>query len=258
LFKKAQIRSQLAGEGICDWKHLSEKLTQHETSIEHLNNLRTWVELQVRLKKNQTIDKEIQELIKKDTLHWKHVMVRIIVVVKCLGIHNLAFRGTNENIYEESNGNFLGLLEMIAEFDLVMQHHFRLIQDKMIHYHYLSHKIQNELIEILTSKVKNTIIEKIKEAKYFSVILDCTPDASHKEQMPLIIRCVEVSSNPIKIEEYFLEFLNVVDTFGLAFFNELQDVLNSYSLNIDNVRGQSYDNGSNMKGKNIGVQKKSA
>lgn len=48
LFKKAQIRSQLAGEGICDWKHLSEKLTQHETSLEHLNNLRTWIELQIR------------------------------------------------------------------------------------------------------------------------------------------------------------------------------------------------------------------
>ena len=41
LFKKVQIRSQLAGEGICDRKNLSEKLTQHETSVEHLNNLRT-------------------------------------------------------------------------------------------------------------------------------------------------------------------------------------------------------------------------
>lgn len=191
LFKTMNSRSQLTSEGIRDWKHLGEKLKQHESSIEHLTNLRSCVELQIRLKTNQTIDTELQELIKKDTLHWKNVIVRIIAVVKCLAIHNLAFRGTNEKIYEDGNGNFLGLLEMIVEFDPVMQHHFQLIQDKRIHYHYLSHKIQNELIAILASNVKHAIIQKIKTAKYFSVILDCTPDASHKEQMTLILRCVD-------------------------------------------------------------------
>ena len=95
-------------------------------------NLKTWTQTRLRLRKNETIDKELQERIKKDTQHWKEVFVRIIAVVKCLVEYNLAFRGTNEKIYEKSNGNFLGVLQMIAEFDPVMKHHFQLIQEKKI------------------------------------------------------------------------------------------------------------------------------
>lgn len=58
LFKTMNSRSQLTSEGTRDWKHLGEKLKQHESSIEHLTNLKSCIELQIRLKTNQTIDTE--------------------------------------------------------------------------------------------------------------------------------------------------------------------------------------------------------
>jgi hypothetical protein len=256
LFKKDRMGTQLANDGINDWRNLSSKLKSHETSSEHCMNVGAWVELETRLQKNITIDKDVQNQINREKEYWKEVLVRIIDAVKYLARTNQAFRGDNEKIYDENNGNFCQLIQAFVEFDPVMKEHVRRIQNREIHHHYLSHKIQNELILLLASEIKSAIVKRIKEAEYFLVILDCTPDVNHEEQMSLIIRCVEVSTSPIKVKEFVLGFLKVDDTSGLGLFNKLKEVLETLGLDIENIRVQGYDNGSNMRGKNRGVQKR--
>ncbi|GKB66542.1 zinc finger MYM-type protein 1-like protein [Tanacetum coccineum] len=74
--------------------------------------------------------------------------------------------------------------------------------------------------------------------------------------MSLILRYVNVSSTCVSVEESFLGFLNIDDTTGQGLFDVTQAELKALDLDIDDVRGQGYDNGSNMKGKHRGVQKK--
>ena len=46
------------------------------------------------------------------------------------------------------------------------------------------------------------------------------------------------------------------DTSGQGLFNELINALRTLELDLGDLRGQGYDNGSNMKGNHKGVQKK--
>ena len=130
LFKQEENTFQLANKGTNDWKNISYRLKSHETSNEHMQNMRRWIELERRLQKNLTIDKALQDQINKDREHWRQVFVRIVSVVSFLCKNNLAFRGSTETIYEENNGNFLGIIEMITEFDPIMKEHLLRIQEK--------------------------------------------------------------------------------------------------------------------------------
>ena len=91
-----------------------------------------------------------------------------------------------DRLAEPHNGNFLGLVQLLGKFDPVMQEHIRRIKKDEIHDHYLGKRIQNELITVIGDKVRSEIIKRVKLAKYFAVILDCTPDMSHTEQLSLI------------------------------------------------------------------------
>lgn len=248
----------LASTGVDDWKHLTETLKSHERSITHYKSIQCWNELKSRISTDTTIDKTNLAIMEKEKKHWRDVLKRIVSVIHYLAKNNNAFRGQSDVLFTNNNGNFLGAIEMLSNFDPVIIEHVRRITNTETHVHYLGHEIQNEFIILMSNSIRNKIIDYIKEAKYYTVIMDCTPDISHNEQLSLMIRLVNMyyddQSKCPDIEEYFLDFIPVFSTTGLNLANILLDNLKKYGINIMDCRGQAYDNGSNMIGKYQGVQ----
>jgi len=98
-------------------------------------------------------------------------------------VHNLPLRGHREKVGKMNSGVFLGLADLIGRYSPVMAAHLQRSIENPRSVNYLSHSIQNEFVNILGSTVRQEIIKSIEKAKYFSILLDCTPDISHKEQM---------------------------------------------------------------------------
>ena len=148
-------------------------------------------------------------------------------------------------------------MELIAKFDPIMKEHLRQIQSDDIHDHYLGKTIQNELISIMGSKVQEEITTWTKQAKYYTIILDCTPDVSQQEQFSLTIWFVKLDVSPdvpVSIEEHFIAFLPVEETSGKELSNVVLQELETLQLLSKNIHGQGYDNGANMKGYKSGLQ----
>lgn len=55
--------------------------------------------------------------------YWRSVLNRIVAVNKCLSSRGVVFRGDNKLIGSNNNGNFLGLLELLAKFDRFLAKH---------------------------------------------------------------------------------------------------------------------------------------
>lgn len=194
-----------SNEGFNDWKNASERLTSHEQSKEHNTNILNFMS---RQKLTGRIDQELIEQIENETKYWKEVLIRVIETIKFLASRGLALRGSNEKIYEQNNGNFLGALQLVARFDPFLANHIGRYGNagKGIPT-YLSKTIYEEIIIQIKHKMTNTIIEEIKHAKYYSIIIDSTPDIAHIDQLVFAIRYVQ--PNGVPVERFLLFIANV-------------------------------------------------
>lgn len=246
-----------ATRGVNDWRYLSILLKKHECSLSHITNIKKLTELQSALKRGTAINSSELRLYELEKAHWYGVIERLLSIVKFLSKQCLAFRGSTEKLFAPNNGNFLQLAQLISHFDPVLSEHIRRVQTSKQGSmpHYLGMQIQNEMILLLAEAIRSEILERARCSKYFSIILDCTPDITHTEQITVVIRFVS-SAAPVVIYEHFLCFCPVTDTTGKELFDFLINKFKELNLDLNNLRGQGYDNGANMRGKHIGLQKR--
>lgn len=110
-------------KGFGGWKKALEKINSHEQSSLHAESLLIYIS---RITSNV---KKIDDCLRQEQEHqesyWRSILQRILSVTRFLASRGLPFRGTNEKFGSKNNGNYLGILELLAEYDPVLEEHIK-------------------------------------------------------------------------------------------------------------------------------------
>ena len=89
-------------------------------------------------------------------------------------------------------------------------------------------------------RVRKQIIGNIEKAKYFSIILDITPDISFQDQLSQTISYVTVDhQGKVKVKESFPDFIIMRGKTAEALMTVILHKPSRYGLQIENYRGQA-------------------
>lgn len=133
---------------------------------------------------------------------------RLIESIIFLSGRGLVFRGDNETLGCKNNGNYFGCLELIAKFDPLLSKHLDEYGNKGLgSVSYLSYTICDELITLRNQSVLQIIDNEQKFTKYFSIIVDSTPDMTKWDLLTVSVRYVNLDGTTV---ERFLCFIPLV------------------------------------------------
>ena len=178
-------------------------------------------------------------------------------MIKFLSSRGLAFRGSSELVGSPQNGNFLGILVLLAGYDTFLAEHIqkRVNKDKR-HVSYFSSTVCDNCMRqvyaahLIATKVLDIIISEIKQAKYYSVSVDSTPDITNADHLTIIFWYV-LPDGPV---ERFVKFVPARGHTGHQLADFLFEFIEDNGTSLKDLRGQSYDNPSNISRKYKGME----
>ena len=195
------------------WRKLYDKVPAHEKSDGHRKCYIQWRDSERRFHQGKDIESQMDKEVAAKKKYWRDLLKRIVAVILFLGERGLAFRGSSNKIDDHNNGNFLGIIQLLAQFDPVLEDHVSKVKQSQttgqrLQDHYLSADSQNEFIEACSSKVVQEIHAERERSKYFSIMVDATPDCSHTEQSTFVLRYVLDCNSSFVVQERFLTFVD--------------------------------------------------
>ena len=162
----------------------------------------------------------------------RKIIESLLKVIVFCGKQNIALRGhrceDNDVLMAENDGNpgnFLALVKFGMESgDVVLQKH---ISSAPANAMYISPQIQNEVISCVGDWILESVLTDIRQAGHFAVLADEAVDICISEQMPLVVRFVDSSS---QIREEFVGFvLCDTGTSGRALSDKILSTLQRFA-----------------------------
>ena len=126
----------------------------HKAGVPHLINLQ---------KNGEKIDAALTKQLEDEKKYWGFLLERMINVMKFTCERGVAFRGIDETVGSPNNGNYLGLLELLATVNPFLCQNIKMDANRgKGHTSYLSKTICEEVVKILGKAAEGIIVSELK------------------------------------------------------------------------------------------------
>lgn len=182
--------------------------------------------------KKQHIETCISIQTEHDRKDYQNRLIETIDVIRFYLSQGLAFQGHDEIKESTNRGNFLALLEFLAN-------HNEDIKKVVLEYAPGNNKltspdIQKDIINAMAIETIKIILDDLGDY-LFSILVDESRDISVKEQMVMLLRYIDKRGCII---ECFLGVVHVRDTTSPSLKVGVEEILSKHGLSLTNVRGQ--------------------
>lgn len=239
-------------KGVSNFRKGNEKIIKHEKSKDHRDAENEYLILKSRISKDITIQQNLMKVQKSQIEFNRSVLKRLIDLSLFLSTNGLPFRGHREDINQDtqSKGLFIEIVKLVSKYDAVLAKH---LAESNRNETYLSPKIQNDILKCMADETLHTILNEVKQAKYFTIIVDSTIDIGRIDQFSFSLRFVDQQGD---IKEHFLCFEELHNATANDYFVIIKKLMEEYKLDISLCRGQAYDGANTMSGRFSGLQSK--
>ncbi|XP_025636151.1 uncharacterized protein [Arachis hypogaea] len=231
--------------GFSNWKK-KERLQIHVGIHDSAHN-QAWRKCEALMRPKQHITAAIEKQSEQAKKNYQIHLTATIDCIRFLLRQGLAFRGNDETDDSVNQGNFLELLNFLAQHNEEIGRAFKNARGNL---KLIAPSIQKDIVRAAARETTKVIVDDLGD-ELFAVLVDEARDISIKEQMSVCLRYVNKEG---QVREHFLGLVHVSNTNALSLKLALESLLETYNLSLSRVRGQGYDGASNMQGEFNGLK----
>ena len=211
--------------GYTNWKDATEGFRRHEGSRCHQDAVRVIVDLP---RTTHNIGESLSTAHMKKKEESRKMLLKIILNLKFLGRQGIVLCG-----HEEEESNFMQLFKLCELDNPILSAWLTKSGDN-----YLSHDIQNEILEVMSMSILRLIACQLQSSSMFSVLADKYIDVANHEQLAMCFRWVDASLN---VHEEFIGLYHISDISANTIVHAIKDCLLWLNLQWCRCRRQCFD-----------------
>ena len=241
--------------GFRRWKKAHGKdgsIARHLNSLCHKSSYIAWADYRRNKLENTSIAQSISEAYQKKVRENRHYVKTLGEILLLTATQAIAQRGHREGDDERNPGNVRKFLQFTAKHDPIVADR---VKNGPKNEKYTCSAIQNEMIEVMASMIKEEIAENVKSCYCFSIQADEAKDVSKTEQLAIVVRFFDEITQCI--QECFISFHQMMQLDAAYITDIILKTLEKLGLEYkSSLVGLGFDGASVMSGAVSGVQKR--